>query len=82
MGDNKKKLVLIGTLGFGKTSLFNRLTGANIKTYVGNISDTRNIMQGFSLAESAVKSFEVLDTPGLDADEDKMQHIAGILAAL
>lgn len=28
MADKKKRVVLIGTMGHGKTTLFNRLTGA------------------------------------------------------
>ncbi|CAD8130947.1 unnamed protein product [Paramecium sonneborni] len=72
------KVVLLGIVGHGKTSLFNKLTLANKPAKYGGKSLTKQIVIGYA----AYGQFEIVDTPGFDANEDKLLHSAGVIAAL
>ncbi|CAD8098740.1 unnamed protein product [Paramecium sonneborni] len=74
-----ESVVLIGEIGSGKTTLFNKITNSNELTISGGESVTRNVFQKASFYG---KGFKVNDTPGMGVLEDKIQHCAGILAAL
>ncbi|CAK69183.1 unnamed protein product (macronuclear) [Paramecium tetraurelia] len=72
------RVVLLGVLGHGKTYLFNKITNANEAVIYGGKSVTKQIVIG----QAAHGEFEVVDTPGFDASEDKLLHAAGVIAAL
>ncbi|CAD8170805.1 unnamed protein product [Paramecium octaurelia] len=72
------RVVLLGILGHGKTYLFNKITNATEPVTYGGNSVTKQIVIG----QAAHGEFEVVDTPGFDAQEDKLLHAAGVIAAL
>ncbi|CAD8077126.1 unnamed protein product [Paramecium primaurelia] len=72
------RVVLLGVLGHGKTFLFNKITEANEPVIFGGKSVTKQIVIG----QAAHGEFEIVDTPGFDAIEDKLLHAAGVIAAL
>ncbi|CAD8085603.1 unnamed protein product [Paramecium sonneborni] len=72
------RVVLLGVLGNGKTSLFNKITSANEPVTYGGKSVTKQIVIG----QSMHGEFEIVDTPGFEAREDKLLHAAGVIAAL
>lgn len=72
-------IVLIGKIGSGKTTLYNKITKSNEKVKAGGSSVTMNVFMKNSCEGSG---FKVLDTPGLGSDSSKVAHVAGILSAL
>ncbi|CAD8118835.1 unnamed protein product [Paramecium sonneborni] len=73
------QIVLIGKIGSGKTTLYNKITGSNEKVQQGGRSVTLAAFQKNSIYG---RGFTVLDTPGIGAQDDKMKCYGGILAAL
>ena len=57
------RIVLLGYLGSGKTTLYDRITNANVNVKLGGESVTVNVFQKDSAFGSS--PFTVLDTPGL-----------------
>ncbi|CAD8097347.1 unnamed protein product [Paramecium sonneborni] len=72
------RVVLLGILGHGKTFLFNKIALTNEPASFGGESNTKQIVIG----QAAYGQFEIVDTPGFEALEDKLLHAAGVIAAL
>ncbi|CAD8201331.1 unnamed protein product [Paramecium octaurelia] len=72
-------IVLLGQIGSGKTTLYNKITLSQEKTKAGGNSVTLNV---FMKKSSFGSGFKVLDTPGFGSDSQKIDHIAGVLSAL
>ncbi|KAM3131515.1 hypothetical protein pb186bvf_016445 [Paramecium bursaria] len=76
---NKLTCVLIGELGVGKTSVFNKICGtqeladSNLKSNTLKIAQSRSI-EGYG--------FNLIDSPGIGAYSSAFVHAIGILAAL
>ncbi|CAD8106049.1 unnamed protein product [Paramecium sonneborni] len=76
---NTKQVVLIGYIGHGKTTLFNKICKANQPVEFGGPSVTRQSV----LSQSAYgEGFNLIDTPGLGTDKDKLGHVICISTAL
>lgn len=65
-----KSMVLMGPMGVGKTTLFNKLTGSNCPTSAGSDAcTTRNKMQfGFAPADE----LRIVDTPGFASSGEQL----------
>ncbi|CAK84528.1 unnamed protein product (macronuclear) [Paramecium tetraurelia] len=72
-------IILLGNIGTGKTTLYNKITSSQEKTYLGGTADTKSVFIKNSRFGSG---FLVLDTPGFGNSENKLDHIAGVLSAL
>ncbi|CAD8170809.1 unnamed protein product [Paramecium octaurelia] len=73
------RVVLVGVIGSGKTAFFNNLTKNQEPVKHGGASVTKQVVVGQCIFG---EQFEVIDTPGFEADEDKLLHAAGVIAAL
>ncbi|CAK63694.1 unnamed protein product (macronuclear) [Paramecium tetraurelia] len=79
MDKKHKRVVLIGFIGCGKTTLFNKICNTDFKVKQGGQSDTRQVF----LKESCHgQGFRVLDTPGFGSSIKKIEHAVGVLNAL
>lgn len=74
----KPVALLLGRLGVGKSSLMKRLTGKHVLIGDGHKSVTTVVQLEIT---TSGKCF-VVDTPGLEEDEDVARHMAGQLSAL
>ncbi|KAM3137905.1 hypothetical protein pb186bvf_009986 [Paramecium bursaria] len=76
---SKRACVLIGPLGSGKTTFYNKICNKqNLTKYGGN-----SVTQKVFMTESSYGSgFKVLDTPGVGTFINKYQHAIWIAAAL
>ncbi|CAD8099941.1 unnamed protein product [Paramecium sonneborni] len=72
-------IVLIGMIGSGRTTLFNKICKSQEKVKAGGSSSTRQSILGKS---AYGHEFFVIDTPGLGSDQDKINHAIGILNAV
>lgn len=72
-------IVLIGKIGSGKTTLYNKITKSNETVKPGGESVT---MKVFMKQSCEGLGFKVLDTPGIGSDSKKIDHIAGVLSAI
>ncbi|CAD8112008.1 unnamed protein product [Paramecium primaurelia] len=76
---NSKQVVLIGYIGHGKTTLFNKICQKKQPAQFGGPSVTRESV----LSQSAYgEGFNLIDTPGLGTDIDKLAHVICIGTAL
>ncbi|KAM3133696.1 hypothetical protein pb186bvf_014242 [Paramecium bursaria] len=76
---SSKQVILLGTLGSGKTTLFNTICKKLEKTKFGGESITKQL----TISESCEgQGFRILDTPGFGAVTDRLAHSIGILAGL
>ncbi|CAD8180578.1 unnamed protein product [Paramecium pentaurelia] len=73
------RVVLLGVIGSGKTALFNNLTNNKELVRQGGASVTKQVVVGECVVGERI---EVIDTPGFEADDDKLLHAAGVIAAL
>ncbi|EAS06486.1 signal recognition particle receptor beta subunit (macronuclear) [Tetrahymena thermophila SB210] len=71
--------VLVGCVGTGKTTFFNKVTNQKQQTSDGLSSITRN---SFSSNSAYGCNFKIIDTPGTQAEENKLNHALGIRSAL
>lgn len=71
-------VVLFGSIGNGKTTLFNKLTDSNEPVSTFGPSCTRLMTKKYDVS----KRFFVIDTPGFGNVDAPLTHMAGILAAL
>lgn len=72
------RIVFIGRVGSGKTSLFNALTGKNEAAAAGTESVTRE-----SVGEPDKSGMlYLIDTPGLGAQKEKLEHAKNLREAL
>ena len=74
-----KKCVLIGYLGQGKTTLFNKICGQSQKANEDLQSNTLQITESKSRFGTG---FTLVDTPGLGAISEIFKHTTTIIAAL
>ncbi|CAD8094284.1 unnamed protein product [Paramecium primaurelia] len=72
-------IVLIGQIGSGKTTIFNKITNSQETTQAGGNSVTMSV---FMKKSCEGQGFSILDTPGFGSDSNKIDHIAGVLSAL
>ncbi|CAD8172110.1 unnamed protein product [Paramecium pentaurelia] len=72
-------MVLLGQIGSGKTTIYNKITNSKEATPAGGASVTRSV---FMKKSCYGQGFSVLDTPGFGSDSNKIDHIAGVLSAL
>ncbi|CAD8149836.1 unnamed protein product [Paramecium octaurelia] len=72
-------IVLLGYVGVGKTSLYNKITQSQEKTSAGGNQTTLEV---FKKKSSYGAGFLVIDTPGLEPEQNKLDHVAGVLCAL
>ncbi|KAM3132486.1 hypothetical protein pb186bvf_015445 [Paramecium bursaria] len=75
----RRQVVLLGQIGSGKTSMFNKICNTNLKTQAGGDSCTRQV---FLRPSAYGKGFKALDTPGFGSDKQMLPHAAAIIAAL
>ncbi|KAL4429653.1 hypothetical protein ABPG74_017062 [Tetrahymena malaccensis] len=71
--------VLVGCVGTGKTTFFNKITNQNQFTSDGISSATRS---SFSCNSAYGDRFMILDTPGTQAEQDKLLHALALRSAL
>jgi predicted GTPase len=71
-------VVLLGSLGQGKTCTFNKITGQRGITGAGFATVTA----AASCHLSTNREFFVIDTPGLEESENTAMHMAALMAAL
>ncbi|CAD8204869.1 unnamed protein product [Paramecium pentaurelia] len=77
--ENSRQVVLIGYIGHGKTTLFNKICQKKQPVQFGGPSVTRESV----LSQSAYgEGFNLIDTPGLGTDKDKLAHVICIATAL
>ncbi|CAD8214699.1 unnamed protein product [Paramecium pentaurelia] len=79
MNKKHKQIVLIGFIGCGKTTLFNKICNTDCKVKQGGESVTRQV---FLKESSNGQGFRVLDTPGFGSSNNKIEHAVGVLNAL
>lgn len=72
-------IVLIGKIGSGKTTLYNKITKSSETVKSGGDSVTMSV---FMKQSCEGQGFKVLDTPGFGSESKKIDHIAGVLSAI
>ncbi|CAK72866.1 unnamed protein product (macronuclear) [Paramecium tetraurelia] len=72
-------IVLLGQIGSGKTTLYNKITLSQEKIKAGGNSVTMSV---FMKKSCYGQGFSILDTPGFGSESKKLDHIAGVLSAL
>lgn len=72
------KVVLIGPVSSGKTTIFNRLTGSTEQVCAGTGSVTRSLATETTLGGELL----LVDTPGLGAQTGKLQNAIQLRQAL
>ncbi|KAL4482929.1 hypothetical protein ABPG74_018955 [Tetrahymena malaccensis] len=77
--DSTPNSVLIGVVGTGKSTFFNKTTNKNQKISDGEFSTTR---VSASSNSAYGRSFNIIDTPGTSAEEDKIGHALCLHSAL
>ncbi len=64
--------VLIGEVGCGKTTIFNKICGTKHKADIAFDSSTKGL--ALHPASFGKYPFELIDSPGLGSIEDKLTH--------
>jgi len=75
---SKNNIVLIGSVGVGKTTFLNKICGVAFKTSDGGYSCTKNIQYSFSIVCDLI----IIDFPGLKATRDVGSHLKTQVTAL
>ncbi|CAD8082464.1 unnamed protein product [Paramecium primaurelia] len=75
----KPRVVMVGTIGCGKTTLLNKICNKNLQTYLGGPQDTKEP----NISQSAYgKGFLLLDAPGFCNDCTRLNDCIGILKSI
>ena len=69
--DSDKNIIFFGSVGAGKTTLTNILSGANFETSDSGFSKTRDLQFATSLIRGDCNA---IDFPGLLSGRDQLQH--------
>ena len=75
-----KTMVLMGPMGVGKTTLFNKLTGLNCTTSAGAETCTKRNKGHFGFAPA--DALQIVDTPGYAASDVQYEHALEVRKAL
>lgn len=73
-----QKIWLIGSPNAGKSTLFNRLIGT-YRAIITDIAGTTRDIIGHETVLDGIGKVEVLDSPGLDVDENELPYIERII---